>query len=288
MINNINKKSSIRKKATNVWRSHPISILILSVYSLCVIIPFIFLIYNSLRTKQDFLTNTLGIPKSLGFQNYVKLFTQFNFQNYLLNSIIILIFTLALLMFFSLTVSYGIGRYDFKFRKGALFYFLLGLMFPIQLSIIPVYILIRNMGLYDTQLSAILVIASGISMPVLLLTGFFRSLPNSIYESAKIDGASEWRIFIRIMVPMASAVIFSTCIIMSVTIWNQFFIPLIFLQNSSVQTVPLIMLAFTTLIFGNCDVALAGSVLATLPLLIAFFVFSKRIISSIVAGGVKG
>ena len=121
-----------------------------------------------------------------------------------------------------------------------------------------------------------------------MLTGFFRSLPNSFYESAKIDGASEWRIFLSIMVPLASSVIFSTCIIMSVVIWNQFFIPLVFLQSDTVKTVPLKILSFTAFIFNRSDVALSGSVVATVPLLIAFFVFSKRIISSIVSGGIKG
>lgn len=282
------KKSILRRLVGNISKVHIISITVLTLYCLCVTVPFLLIIYNSFRTKADFLTNTLGVPRSVTFANYVTVFQQYHFQVYLFNSVFVLIFTLAVLMFLSLTASYAIGRYEFRFRRAILFYFLLGLMFPIQLSIIPVFILIKNFGLFNTRWSAILIIASGISMPVLLLTGFFRALPNSFYESAKIDGASEWRIFYSIMVPLASSVVFSTCIIMSVVIWNQFFIPLVFLQSDSVKTVPLKILSFTAFIFNRSDVAFSGSVVATVPLLALFFAFSKRIINSIVSGGIKG
>jgi raffinose/stachyose/melibiose transport system permease protein len=272
----------------NISKVHVISVAVLALYCLCVTVPLLLILYNSFRTKADFLTNTLGIPRSLTFANYVTVFQQYHFQVYLFNSAFVLILTLALLMFLSLTAAYALGRYEFRFRRVVLFYFLLGLMFPIQLSIIPVFILIRNIGLFNTRWAAIVIIASGISMPVLLLTGFFRSLPNSFYESAKIDGATEWRIFYSIMVPLASSVVFSTCIIMSVVIWNQFFRPLVFLQSESVKTVPLKILSFTAFIFSRADVAFSGSVVATVPLLILFFVFSKRIINSIVSGGIKG
>ncbi len=282
------RKSTIGRLAENVFKAHIISVLVLTIYCFCVTIPFLLIIYNSFRTKTDFLTNTLGVPASLTFANYLTVFQQYHFQVYLFNSVFVLILTLALLMFLSLMASYAIARYEFRLRKAILFYFLLGLMFPIQLSIIPVFILIKSFGLFNTRLSAILIIASGISMPVLLLTGFFRSLPDSFYESAKIDGASEWRIFYSIMVPLASSVVFSTCIIMSVVIWNQFFIPLVFLQSDSAKTVPLEILSFTAFIFNRSDVAFSGSVVATVPLLILFFAFSKRIINSIVSGGIKG
>ena len=264
------------------------SFIVISIYSAFIIGPFILLIYHSLRPRQDFLTNTLGIPESLSFDGYINVFVEWSYLTYILNSIFILIFTLLLMMFLALTASYALGRFKFKFRNGILYYFLFGLMFPIQLSMVPMFMLMRDFGLLNTRWSAILVIAMSISVPILLMTGFFRSLPNSIYESAKLDGASEWRIFYNIMVPMAKSVIFSTCIIQSVMIWNQFFIPLVFLQSSRIQTIPILLLSFTNQIFRNADVAFAGSVIATLPLLIVFFIFSKRIISGVIEGGIKG
>jgi raffinose/stachyose/melibiose transport system permease protein len=257
-------------------------------YSSFAVIAVLMLIYHSLRAKNDFLRNTLGMPEGINLWNYVNIFKDFHLHNYLFNSIFVLVFSLALLIGISLTTAYGIGRYNFKFRKGVLFYFLIGLMFPIQLGIIPIFILIKNLGLFNTQWSVIIVLGSGISMPVLLLTTFFQSLPQSTYESAKIEGASEWRIFRSIMVPMASSVIFSTCIIVSVWIWNQFFIALVFLQREEVKTMPLLIMSFTKKIFSRIDMALAASVIATIPLLILFSIFSKKIINSIISGGVKG
>jgi raffinose/stachyose/melibiose transport system permease protein len=282
------KKKTGKNIIQRLSEFHLISFIVLSVYSFCIILPFVLLIYHSFRTRPDFLTNTLGIPQGFTVANYIEVFEVYDFHIYLYNSGFILVFTLAIMMALSLMASYALGRFNFKFRNGILYYFLLGLMFPIQLSIVPMFILIRNFGLHNTRLSAIIVLAIGISVPVLLMTGFFRKLPNSIYESAKIDGASEWRIFYNIMVPMASSAIFSICIIMSVTIWNQFFIPLIFLQSSAIRTVPLVLLAFTSQIFRNSDIAFAGSVVASVPLLIVFFIFSRRIIDGIMAGGIKG
>lgn len=265
-----------------------ISSVLLGLYSLLTVFSVLVLIYNSLRVKSDFLTNTLGIPKSFTLRNYVNLFVEAKAARYIFNSVFILIFVLTLLIGISLMTAYGIGRFKFKYKKGLLFYFLLGLMFPIQLGIIPVFIIIKNIGLFNTYWSVILVLSAGISMPVLLLTVFFKTLPLVIYESAKIDGASEWRIFYRIMVPMAASVILSICIIMSVGIWNQFFVPVVFLQSEQLKTLPLLIMSFTRKMFDTVNLALAGSVVATVPLLVIFFIFSKQILNSITSGGVKG
>src|SRR5690606_15576895 len=144
------------------------------------------------------------------------------------------------------------------------------------------------MNLMDSYTSVILILGTAISMPVLMLTEFFSKLPHEIYEAAKMDGAGEFRIFFKIMFPMAKPVVFSVVIINAVNIWNQFFIPLIFLQSDQKKTVPLLVVKYTSQLFNNIDYALAASVLSTIPILIIFVIFSRKVLSGFMSGGVKG
>ncbi|WP_313558932.1 carbohydrate ABC transporter permease, partial [Ruminiclostridium cellobioparum] len=136
--------------------------------------------------------------------------------------------------------------------------------------------------------SVILILSAGISMPVFMLTDFFANLPNEIYEAAIIDGAGEWKTFYKIMFPMAKPIVFSICIIMSVQVWNQFFMPLIFLQSEAYKTIPLIIVKYTKNLLSTMDLAMAASVLSTVPILIIFVIFSERILEGVATGGVKG
>lgn len=266
----------------------PVSAAILWIYSLLTLLLLIYMTYQSLRPKKELLSATFGLPKHLGFGAYHKLFAEAGFFTYLLNSALILFGSLTLVVLLSTMVAYGIGKFNFRFKSGLLLYFLIGLMFPVQLGIVPIFLLIRDMHLLNSQWAVILVLASGLSMPVFLLTTFFAKLPHDLYESAKIDGAGEWTTFVRVMFPLASPVTFSVCIIMSMQIWNQFFVPLIFLQSESRKTIPLMIMKFTSNVLYNMDLALVGSVMATVPLLILFFFFSGRVIEGVAAGGVKG
>ncbi|MDG0811622.1 carbohydrate ABC transporter permease [Cohnella rhizosphaerae] len=266
----------------------PVSAAFLWIYALLTLLLLCYMTYQSLRPKKELLSATFGMPKHLGFGNFRKLFAEAGFFTYLLNSALILFGSLVLVVLLSTMVAYGIGKFNFRFKSGLLLYFLIGLMFPVQLGIVPIFLLIRDMHLLNSQWAVILVLASGLSMPVFLLTTFFAKLPHDLYESAKIDGAGEWTTFTRVMFPLASPVTFSVCIIMSMQIWNQFFVPLIFLQSESRKTIPLMIMKFTTNVLYNMDLALVGSVMATVPLLILFFFFSGRVIEGVAAGGVKG
>lgn len=275
-------KSKLLSKKT------PISTVVLWTYSLFTLFLLIYMTYQSFRPKKDLLSATFAWPKNFGFGNFRKLFVDQGFFTYLFNSVVILGGALLLVIALSTMVAYGIGKFNFKFKGGVLMYFLIGLMFPVQLGIVPVFLLIRDMGLMNSQLSVILVLAASLSMPVFLLTTFFAKLPHDLYESAKIDGAGEWTTFARVMFPLASPVTFSICIIMSMQIWNQFFVPLIFLQSEAKKTIPLMIMKFTNNVLYNMDMAITGSVMATVPLLILFFFFSGRVVEGVAAGGVKG
>jgi raffinose/stachyose/melibiose transport system permease protein len=262
--------------------------IIMWIYSLSIVFILGYVFYNSLRSRSDIISNTLGKPESLSFTNYVQIFVNDNFQKYFFNSLIILVLSLILLVFLSSMVAYGLGRYKFRFNKGLRIFFLLGMMFPVQLGIVPIFLMMKGMHLIDSYTSVVLILGTGISMPVFMLTDFFAKLPNEMYEAAIIDGAGEWTTFIKIMFPLAKPIVFSVCIVGSVQIWNQFFIPLIFLQSDDKQTVPLLVVKYTQNLLNTVNLGMAASVMSILPILIVFVIFSKRILEGFASGGVKG
>lgn len=261
---------------------------LLWIYSGFAFFVLLYMMYQSLRPKRDILSKTFGTPQTVNLDNYIKLITKEHFFRYFANSVIVLVFALALLVFLSSLTAYGIARYQFKGRNLCRAFFLLGMMFPAQLGVVPIFQLMKNFGLINNPLSVILVSGANISMPVFMLTSFFEKLPKEIYEAAVIDGAGEWTAFRKIMFPMASPVIFSVCITSSVTIWNQFFLPLIFLQRDSIKTLPQLVTKYTNNIVNTMDLATAVSTLSTIPILILFFIFSSKILDGVTAGGVKG
>lgn len=262
--------------------------ILLWVYSGITFFILLYMMYQSLRPKRDVLSKTFSLPQSLNLDNYIKLITKEHFFRYFANSVIILVAALALLVFLSSLTAYGIARYRFKGRNICRAFFLLGMMFPAQLGVVPIFQIMKNIGLINNPLAVILVSGANISMPVFMLTNFFERLPKEIYEAAVIDGAGEWTAFRKIMFPMASPVIFSVCITSSVSIWNQFFLPLIFLQRDNIKTLPQLVTKYTSNIMNTMDLATAVSTLSTIPILILFFIFSSKILDGVTAGGVKG
>jgi len=273
------KKQGVHRKIVNV---------LMWLYASFVIFVLLYMFYNSLRQKGDILGNTLGKPKGLSLQNYIALFVNDHFEKYFWNSLIVLIASILVLILLSSMVAYGLGRYHFRFNKGLRVFFLLGMMFPIQLGIVPIFLLMQGLHLVNSYFSVILLLGTAISLPVFMLTNFFAKLPNELYEAAVLDGAGEWKIFTRIMFPLAKPVIFSVCIVSSVQIWNQFFIPLIFLQNEEKKTIPLLIVKYTNHLFNHLDMSLTASVMSILPILIIFVFFSRQILEGFAGGGVKG
>lgn len=258
------------------------------IYSIATFAILLYLVYNSLRPRSDFLSNTFGKPESLGVQSYIRLIMEDHFFRYFFNSVLILFVSLVLLILISSVTAYGIAQFAFPLKRLVRVFFLIGMMFPVQLSVVPLFLVMNNMKLVDNPLSVILISSAGISLPVFMLTNFFEKLPKEIYESAIMDGAGEWTTFFRIMFPIASPVVMSVCITTSVGIWNQFFLPLIFLKSDSNKTVPLLVTKYTNNLLRNVDMSMAVSVLSTIPILILFIIFSNRIIEGVTEGAVKG
>ena len=264
-----------------------VATIVLTLYCLIAIFLIGNLILSSFKTKTDLVYNTFGFPKSFTLTNYHKVFIEDGFIRYFYNSTVITSLSIISLLFFSSMTAYGIARYRFKGKNVVEMYFLLGLMFPIQIAILPIFIILRNMHLINTFLGMILLYTANMPFPVFIFSQFFRDLPTALHESAIMDGAGEFRIFRQIMMPLSKPVIFTVALISFVQIWNDFYLPLVFLSRKTVRTVTLGIYHYLSNFLAYWNYVFAAATVALVPIIIIFFIFSDQIIAGLVTGSIK-
>ncbi|NOY10434.1 MAG: carbohydrate ABC transporter permease [Spirochaetes bacterium] len=261
--------------------------ILLTLYCLIAIFLIGNLILSSFKTKMDLVYNTFGFPKSFTLGNYYKVLIKDDFIRYFYNSIVITSLSIISLLTVSSMAAYGIARYKFKGKSIVEMYFLLGLMFPIQIAILPIFIILRNMHLLNTYSGMILLYTANLAFPVFIFSQFFRDLPAALHESALMDGAGEFRIFSQIMMPLSRPVIFTVALISFVQIWNDFYLPLVFLTKRSIRTVTLGIYHYLSNFLAYWNYVFAAATIALVPIIIVFFIFSDQIIAGLVTGSIK-
>ena len=255
----------------------------------CCIITFLVLItfLSSFKTKSDLVSNTIGFPKKFTLENYKTLIFEDNFLRYFANSIILTVMSIASIVIISSLTAYGLSRYKFKLSDALQSYFLLGLMFPIQLGILPLFIMLRNVNLVNNFLGLVLLYSANMSFPVFIFSVFFKTLPGALYDSAKVDGASEFKIFYKIMLPLTKPVIVTIALLSTITVWNDFFLPLVFLTKDYMKTVTLGVYRYMSDFLANWHLVFAATSLSLIPIIIIFVFFSEQVVSGITSGSVK-
>lgn len=275
----------MKNQKNTVLRS-VISLLLLLFTSITLIL-LVITVMNSFKSSSELASNTFGIPKSITFDNYVAVITEDHFFRYLVNSLVITLISIFLLLLLSAMVAYGISRYEFKRKEVVSTYFLVGMMFPVQLCVMPLFVILRNLQLLNTITGVILLYVAGMSFPVFTLTKFFRNIPASIEESARLDGASEFRIFFSIILPICKPVLATLGLINGIRIWNDFYVPMVFLSDSSKRTLMLSVYKYMSDFIRNWDLTFAAVVLTLIPILVLYFAFSSQIVDGVTDGTVK-
>jgi raffinose/stachyose/melibiose transport system permease protein len=218
----------------------------------------------------------------------VTIWEQTRFPRYLLNSLIVTVSSVTTILVVGTLAAYALARYRFRGNELIYLFFLSGLMVPLKLAIIPLFIQLTSLGLIDTQLGLILVYtAMGLPSAIFILTGFLRTLPFELEESARIDGASEGRIMWSIMLPLARPAMVIAGIHNAVPIWNDFFFPLVMVQTDRLKTLPQGLTIFMGEYNTEWGVLFAGLTLAALPITIVYMALSRQFISGLTHGAVK-
>ena len=260
---------------------------VLLLYTLIAVGLILITVLSSFKTKSDLVQNTLGFPQSFTLDNYEQVLLKDRFWLYFINSIILTVGGVTLLLFISSMVGYGLSKFRFKGRSGIRTYFLLGLMFPIQLGILPLFIMLRSLGLINNLFGLILLYGANMSFAVFVLSNFFRTVPDALIECARIDGASEFRIYRQIILPMSRPVLSTVGLISFVTMWNDFYMPLVFLTKENVRTLTLGVYRYMNNFLENWHLVFAAVTVVLVPVIVVFFLFSNQIIAGLTGGALK-
>lgn len=251
-----------------------------------VIIPIYWIVITSFKAQETyFSSNPMAPPSSPTMENY-QFVLQSGFARYFINSVLVTVGAIVPALVFSFMASYAIVRAAsnrlLQFFNGI---FLMGLAIPIQATIIPVYLIIIQMRLYDTLLAIILPsIAFAIPLSVLVLSNFIRDVPKELFEAMRVDGASEWRTMWSLAFPMTRPALVTVAIYNGLAIWNGFLLPLILTQSPDQRLLPLALWNFQGQYSVNIPAVLAAVVLTTLPILILYVVGRRQLLSGLTAG----
>lgn len=261
--------------------------LILVLYTLITIFLIGNAVLSSFKTKADLITNTMGFPKAFVLDNFRIVLGEDGFMRNLLNSTLLVSMSIVLLVGFSSSVAYGISMFNFRGRDFIQTYFLVGLMFPIQLGILPLFVIMNKLKLTNNLIGLALVYAANMSFSVVVFSKFFKGFQHALLEAAVIDGASPLQVFTKIVLPISRPVIFTVGLINFVMVWNDFYMPLVFLTKSSLKTLTLGIYAYTADFLANWNKVFAGVAVALIPIIIIYFFFSEQIVSGLTSGSVK-
>jgi len=251
-----------------------------------VLVPLYWIVITSFKDQAGFFTqNPFALPADPTFNNY-KLVIESDFPRYFLNSVIVTAGTILPAVAISFMAAYAIVRgAGGRFLAGVNGLFLMGLAIPLQATIIPVYLLIIKMHLYDSLLAIILPsIAFSIPLSVLVLTNFIRDVPKELFESMRVDGATEWGMLRGLALPLVRPALVTVSIYNGLGVWNGFLLPLILTQSPEKRTLPLALWTFQGQYSVNVPAVLASVVLTTLPIVILYAIGRRQLLSGLTAG----
>lgn len=261
---------------------------ILILYSLITIFVILITIMDSLKTKTDLVTNFVGIPKAISFDSYLAIFTKGDFLRYFHNSLVLTACGTVGCILLSSMAAYGIARYQFKGKGILKAYFMIGMMVPVQVSILPLFIILKNMGLLNKLPGLILVYISGISMSCLIFQKFFRTIPAALEESARLDGCHDLTVFFKIILPITKPVMFTMALITAIGQWNDFYMPMVLLGNKNVTTLTLAIYRYIGQFTKYMSESMAAVVITLVPIIVLYFAFNTQIVEGLTGGAVKG
>lgn len=280
------KKSSIQKIIMTLFG------IMFFAYALSLLFPFLWTFYNSLKENREFFAEggVWSLPKKWMISNYVNVWKEYDLVIYFVNSIKITVIGTIFGLMNSAMAGYVVSKYEFKGRN-----FIYGTAIAVMLipgigSLGALYKFMNRTHLYNTHTGVILLYMGGLGISFLILHGFFKGLSWSYAEAAFVDGASDWVVFLKIMLPQAKPALGAVAIIQGINIWNDYFIPFMFLQDNNKFTlgVGLRQIVLEQSYSADWTKMFAAMIIATIPILIVYAIFQNTLIENTVAGGLKG
>uniref|UniRef100_S0DFG2 Putative ATPbinding transport protein n=1 Tax=termite gut metagenome TaxID=433724 RepID=S0DFG2_9ZZZZ len=263
--------------------------ILLALATVAFIFPLIWLLYNSFKTNSQLYDNPWALPPGWSFTNYVYAWNTANIGLNFFNSVKVCALSLFFSLLMSTTASFALTRLKWKLSGLVHGLFVVGMMVPIISMLIPLFFMFSRVGLVNTHAALILIYAvSNLPISIFILTGFMRSFPAELEESAVIDGASMGRLFFSITLPVAKSAIATVTIYIFVTMWNELTTAMVFLSDIKLMTIPLALKTFQGQYSTDYVSSFAAVAMATLPTVLIFTLFNRQIMEGVTAGAVKG
>ena len=260
--------------------------LVLAFWAVIVALPLYILVISCFKTTAEIYGDKFGLPTTLSLFNFIKAWTQADFTRYMANSFIVTAAAVVLTVLVAAMAAFPLSRYPIAWASPMLAFFLAGVMLPIRLASVELFSLMKSLDLLDSRLGLILVY-SAIRIPfaVFIFANFMRVLPRELEEAAHVDGAGEWRILFRIILPMIRPAIAIVAIFTAIAVWNDFFFPLIFIFDDAYKTLPLAITTFIGQFRTDWGMVFASLAISMMPVVIMYFLLARQIREGVGAGG---
>ncbi|MFE3165353.1 carbohydrate ABC transporter permease [Streptomyces sp. NPDC059224] len=251
-----------------------------------VAVPLYWTLITSLKAQSHYYASNPLVPSASPTLDNYRLVIESDFLRYFINSVVVTVGAVLPAVVVSFMAAYAVVRgWRMRILRAMNGLFLMGLAIPLQATVIPVYLIIIKLHLYDSLLALILPsIAFAIPLSVLVLSNFVRDIPKELFDSMRIDGASEWTVLWRLAAPLTRPAIITVTIFNALTIWNGFLLPLILTQSPDRRTLPLALWTFQGQYGVNVPAVLAAVVLTTLPVLVLYAFARRQLLSGLTAG----
>lgn len=262
----------------------------LGIMALIYLFPFLVSVLLAFKDKKETAQSVLGLPERLHWENFVNAIEKANIFHSMKNSVIVTVVSVILVLIVASMAGYAIGRQYHK--KGYRLYEMIltaAMMIPFQTLMIPLYKMLRGMGLLNTLPGVILLIA-GTNMPfaIMMFIGFVRTIPVELDEASMLEGCGKFKTFYKIIVPILKPITVTVAVLDSLWAWNEFNVSLLVLQKNDVKTIPMQQYVFFGEHSADYNMAFAAAVISMIPIVLFFIVMQKHIVEGMTAGAVKG
>ncbi|GEK59679.1 carbohydrate ABC transporter permease [Marinococcus halophilus] len=263
--------------------------IILILFTIVNAYPIFWMIMNAFKTSQDFSLNPFGLPAQWVFENFQDAWVTANIGTFFFNSVLVGAAAVLISIFSGALAAYFLSRFEFRGKKFIYGFLVIGLLIPIHATLVPMYILMQNLGILNTYWALIFpYVAFNLPITVFLLTSFMSSFPKEMEESAIMDGCGVFRIFWSIILPMTRPAIATAVIINFINNWNEFAFALVLISDEALQTLPLGLANFAGAYTTNYPAQMAGLTLVLVPTIIFYLLMEKQIVEGMTQGAVKG
>ena len=261
----------------------------LAIIMLLLLFPFYWTFITSIKAPEELYGAIVTYwPKNATFDSYIKLFTDFDFIKYMGHSLLVAAITTLVSLFVSVLASYSFSRFRFPGRKILMSMFLTNNMFPTVLLLIPLYTIMRNLGILYTPMSLVLAYTTtAIPFSVWLLNGYMNDVPPELEEAALVDGCNRAQAFIKIILPTLVPCLIATGVYIFMTAWNEYTFAVMFTNEAS-RTIPVALKSLVGQLGVQWDLITAGGVITIIPVCVMFFFAQKHLVEGLTSGAVKG